>query len=354
MRTRLIPMEDLAEGEIARWRELAERAVEPNPFFEPEFILAVWRVQAEAVAIAVVEDGTEWLACLPVHAGRDWRRIPLKALASWTNLYGYLGTPLVQAGREEPAVASLVGLLRKSTPSFVGLDLLGAEGPVFEALESLGHASPSNRYAEFERAVLEHGREGGYLGINRKHQRDQARMRRRMQEELGAEVATIDRAGEDAAVDRFLAIEASGWKGGGGAFASVPGHTEIFREICRGFSSVGRLQLLSLESSERAVAMKCNIVAGEWLFCFKIAFDDELARFSPGIQLELDNIENFDRSNDLAWMDSCAEPGNRMINRLWPDRRRITALAVSGPGLRGRVSQLAVRGASQARSWLRD
>ena len=100
------------------------------------------------------------------------------------------------------------------------------------------------------------------------------------------------------------------------------------------------LRKLELRVGERAVAMKCNLIAGPAIFCFKIGHDASLARYSPGIQLELENVELFHRS-DAAWMDSCAQPDNAMINRLWPDRRRTgvhradpSRLAVSPPLVR--------------------
>ena len=92
--------------------------------------------------------------------------------------------------------------------------------------------------------------------------------------------------------------------------------------------------------------MKCNLRAGDAVFCFKIAFDEEFAKFSPGIQLELDNVERFHEGS--AWMDSCATPDHPMINRLWPDRRRIRTVLLPSPGAVGRVSRC---GARMARAW---
>ena len=39
--------------------------------------------------------------------------------------------------------------------------------------------------------------------------------------------------------------------------------------------------------------MKCNVSAGDTLFCFKIAYDEELAHYSPGILLEAENVDVF-------------------------------------------------------------
>jgi hypothetical protein len=101
---------------------------------------------------------------------------------------------------------------------------------------------------------------------------------------------------------------------------------------------------------QRVVAMKCNIAAGDTLFCFKIGHDEELRRYSPGVQLERANVGIFHEHREEHLMDSCAAPDNVMINRLWPDRRTITSLVVSRRGARNVVSRHGIRAAHAVRS----
>jgi len=100
--------------------------------------------------------------------------------------------------------------------------------------------------------------------------------------------------------------------------------------------------MLEMRAGPRLVAAQCNILAGEGAFCFKIGFDATLGRYSPGVQLELENLRGF-HDYGLAWMDSCADPDNAMINRLWPDRRRISTLLVPCGGAFGQSSRLGAR-----------
>ena len=149
----------------------------------------------------------------------------------------------------------------------------------------------------------------------------------------------MQRAGDPEAVERFLRLEADGWKGREGtAMLDLPGHADFFREVCERFAALGRLQLYELRAGERTVAMKVNLLAPPGLFMFKIAHDEELGKFSPGVHLELENVERF-LETDLKWMDSCADPHNQMINRLWPDRRQLTSIVLARGGLRGRASR---------------
>lgn len=357
MRARLLPLADAGERDIGRWRELAATAAEPNPFFEPELMLATRGLLAESAEVALLvaeEDSDRWAGCVPVRRARRWRRVPVPALTGWRHLYCFLGTPLVAAGSEETVVGAWLDARPSST--FLGLELVSADGPVQRAVEEAAAARRVRpvRFESFERAALRSGPEGLDLGLSKKRGREMRRLRRRLGEELGGEPVTVDRAGDPAAVEGFLKLEAAGWKGRQGtAFASIPGHAEFLRRVCASFAAEGRLQLLSLEVGGYLAAMKCNLRAGDELFCFKIAFDEGLARFSPGVQLERDTADLASEKGEVRLIDTCAEPHNEMANLVWPDRRRLASIALPGRGAAGRVSRVLVRATSAARNIVR-
>jgi hypothetical protein len=95
--------------------------------------------------------------------------------------------------------------------------------------------------------------------------------------------------------------------------------------------------MLGLRLAGRWIALKCNFVSGEGSFAFKIAYDENYARFSPGTLLELENIRRFHARRDLRWMDSCAIPGHFMLNRLWLDRRALADLVTTTGRAAGEV-----------------
>jgi Acetyltransferase (GNAT) domain len=65
------------------------------------------------------------------------------------------------------------------------------------------------------------------------------------------------------------------------------------------------------------------------LFMFKIAYDEQLAKFSPGTQLVHDMTHWFAQDEQLEWIDSCAHPENEFINRLLPDRRPFATVLIA-------------------------
>jgi len=83
--------------------------------------------------------------------------------------------------------------------------------------------------------------------------------------------------------------------------------------------------------------MQCNLLADDRVFCFKVAYDETHARYSPGVQREVRAIEVFHAWTAVSAMDSCADPDNDLVNRLWPDRLRLTTIVVPAKGLACRV-----------------
>jgi len=145
----------------------------------------------------------------------------------------------------------------------------------------------------------------------------------------------VDRSDDPSAYDEFMRIEASGWKGRRGtALGCDNGHAAFFREMCAAFAANGSLALLSLQADGRAIAMACNLVSDGVTFCFKIGYDEEFARFSPGILLQVASIEHFHAGNS-TWSDSCAVPFNAMINRLWSGRRQLQSIVVCRRSISG-------------------
>lgn len=347
MRPLIIPLDELSGEDLGHWRELARNALEPNPFFDPDYVLpANEALEGRGRGLAVVAGDDGWLACLPVHRPRTWHRLPLPGLAAWHHPYSFLGTPLVRGDDPAAPLAHLLEhLLARPRATFLGLDLIHRDGVVAVALRRAAATAGSRLviHSEHERAALARQGDGGEGGVrialSPKHRRNFERLRRRLEAELGTVLETVERSGEERAVETFLAMEAAGWKGRRGtAFSSLEHHAAFFRDVCRTLAKRGALELLSLESAGESVAMKCNIRAGRGSFCVKIAYDERWQRYSPGVQLELDNVERFRGDHEVEWMDSCAGPRNQMSNRLWGERRGIVNLAACAPRLRGRLA----------------
>ena len=354
LHTRQLPLCDIESDDIDRWESLARRAAEPNPFFEPAVVLAAAKYLGETqTSLLIVEDDDAWRACLPIRAVR--LAGVTVALSTWNHLYCFLGTPLIDADGIDEAAKSLLEMALETAPSHLFfLESVTVGGPVANALTAAIRELGLNTVLEntHERALLERRVSCDYLDSMRSHRRRELnRLGRRLEAELGGQLSVTDEAGDEGALDAFLELERSGWKGRGEtALGSSPAHTAFFHDVCHAFAAEGRLQLLALYAGKRRVAMKCNFSSGEGVFCFKIGYDEDLARFSPGVQLERENVRVFHEDRDERWQDSCADPQNGMINGLWPDRRRVATAVLARGGVRAAVSRRGFTAAEMIRT----
>jgi len=130
-------------------------------------------------------------------------------------------------------------------------------------------------------------------------------------------------------IEEFLRLEASGWKGRENtSIASDDSDQSYFRSIAKEAFRRGRLSMQALRLDGRPIAYKCDFPSGRGLFTFRVAFDENHARNSPGMLLEIENIRRLHARSQIEWVDSCNDSFSFMFNRLWLWRRTILDVVV--------------------------
>jgi hypothetical protein len=92
----------------------------------------------------------------------------------------------------------------------------------------------------------------------------------------------------------------------------------------------------SLDLDGRPLAMLINFLCPPGGFSFKTAFDEDYARFSPGVLLQQANLDLLGDAR-IDWVDSCAAPGHPMIDSVWRERRRLVWVNVPLAGSSDRL-----------------
>lgn len=355
MNCEVISLGNLSARDLQAWRELSDHAVEPNPFFDPDFVLPAASALGERdeVGLLVVTNGAVWCGCVPIRRYRRWHRIPLRSIGTWRHRYCFLGTPLVRPDVEREALEAMIATLGHLEGNFFcALEWVSTEGPLREHLRDV---LPSDTlvFERFRRATLDRRADADYLDgwVKSKDRRELRRRSRLLGEELGGTPALVDRSEDTDAIEDFLTMEAAGWKGEAGtALASNPAHAQFFRDVTKRFAARRSLNLIFLEVGETEVAGTCDFVAGGVDFCFKVAYDESLGRFAPGRDLTFKMIDRFHADHSLRMLDSCTAPDNDLYNRMWRDRRTLETFVIGGPGLRGILGFRAARMAAALRN----
>jgi CelD/BcsL family acetyltransferase involved in cellulose biosynthesis len=343
----VIPLADVDEALVEGWRQLGQRALEPNVFADVDFVLPASRRldSRRRAAIVVVRRNTEVEFVLPVTRLRRFRHIPVPALATWIHPYCYLGTPLVSSSCTEEVWEEALRAMRPHAPWAV-LEQLAADGPIAASLATAQsvRSAPFTGLSLPDRPVLRSRPGGDFLNLLSGSRRSKLRrLRPRLEADTGSEVRVVDHTVPGSAlnhvIDDFLAMELRGWKGDdGGALSHDLDHAEFFREVCQGFARSGSLQLRALLAGGTTIAYQCNLVAGDTLFGFKTTFDESFRRWSPGVILLLDTIATFQADDRLALYDSCLGSRSTPFGDLFVDRRGLVDGLASLGGVRGRAA----------------
>ena len=346
MDVRVERLRELQTDTKEMWAELASRISSPNPFWEPVAALTAARTlpEGDEVSLVSVVADSQMLLAVPVMRRGRFRRLPVDHFEGWTHTQCCAGNPLVDQRATAEVWSAVLRRLKREGASWLVLPLVDVHTEAMHGLnEALRARHRRMRVLDaYERpVVLKRAEHAIEVGLSSRHQSDLRRQRRGLDRRLGSEVTARDLLNEvelDVAVTMFLDVEASGWKGRAGtALASHSEEEKFFREVCARLHDEGRLQIWCLGSETEPVALACNVLTGETVVRFKLCYDEEYRRFSPGVQLELEMLAAFEADDRRRWLDSCAAEENEVYQRIYPDSHTTATVIAPTGGVRSRA-----------------
>jgi CelD/BcsL family acetyltransferase involved in cellulose biosynthesis len=320
----------------SEWRALAQRANEPNGYYLPDWELAA---NASARGRTGVGSLSAWseapdgkprlIGLLP--AVSMWRAygIPLPALVS-ADPYGTLGTPPLDRDMAEDAVAGLMRQARNAGAHALVLRDMSLDGAAMKAFAEVLRRGGMRPLAlqSHHRASLDARRDADELlrdALGAKKLKELRRQRHRLAEHGDIRFA-VARTPEQiaAAVETFLRLEASGWKGRRGtALVQHDGDASFVRRATAGLARLGQCEIVTLSAGATAVAAAIVLRHQDRAFYFKLGVDEQFAKLSPGVQLTLDLTRHLCADPAIALVDSTASADHPMINPIWRGRLAI-------------------------------
>jgi CelD/BcsL family acetyltransferase involved in cellulose biosynthesis len=299
---------------LAAWESLESRALEDNVYLAGPFVRSVFRhLSARGPRLAVLVYGRERLAGIAAfEILRPTRRRPLTTLSTSAGRHGYCTFPLLDRDDAPEALGALWDWIERGADRFSlvlvnHIRVPSASWSLLEA-ELRRRGRPLAVRDERRRPTLAQIRpfEQYLAALPATRRKGYRRSWRRLAERGRVDVALHqDLAGGADLAERFLRLEALGWKGReGSALACSPGEAAFFHEITREFGERRRLFFVELRLDGRPIAMTSNFVAGERLFAFKGAYDPEFKDVSPGILAEIEGIRLLQEAPGVTNADS--------------------------------------------------
>jgi hypothetical protein len=368
---RMLPLIEVDGDLIEKWKQLADAAVEPNPYHDPRFLIASARQRADAggLQLALVEGAADLLGVLAFSVTNAFSRTTVRALSSrgpFMDQIGDIRHPLISPSAPIETWMCLLGGLRGSNlPGMLLLENFPGDGPLAssldEAVARLG--IPVLERARDERAVaLRVGLDAESTSLfdpahsSAGSRKQRARALASLEQAVGGGVRMEDRSSDPTAIDEFLDLEAGGWKGDpnrGGRALRLVGHDLWFSAVASAFREDGKLVVLAL-TDDRAdtIYMSVSFRAGAGVVGCLDTFDERFAEFSAGTlgrtaewkyALSELGAEFFDPNLSSFYTDS---------TRLYPERRPHVTLLLGHGGMLARATVRAIPRLVRARAAL--
>lgn len=352
--TALMPLETVSTD---AWRILAAGAIEPNGYYLSEWACAVSASARGRTGMAALTTWRETPAArliglMPVIS--LWRayRIPLPALASG-HPYGTLCTPLLDRDLAPRAAAQLLHAARATGAQALVLRDMSLDGAAMQAFTTALAADGLRPHVlqSYQRACLDATGDGEDVlrdAVGAKKLKELRRLGHRLAEHGAVSFEVASRPHEVAsALETFLALEASGWKGQRGtALIQHDGDAAFIRRATMALADDGQCEIITLRAGDTPVASGIVLRHQDRAFFFKLGIDERFAKYSPGVQLTLALTRHLCADPAIASADSTAGPDHPMINPIW--RGRFTVGDVLLPLSRSPVVSL-IHGALVAR-----
>jgi len=327
---------EAAQTHTAEWADLAERALEPNIFYEPGFALNAARHipnSAKPDFLFCWETGVAevrgrllgvWPLLLP--------RSGFPGLArSWSHDYGCSCAPLLDRAAARLVLERMLLWVWQTHRhlSAVATPQLLANNPACAAMSE--HARrfglAFDLVERYDRAALDAtlAADGARDFVSAKKRKELQRQLRRLRD-LGS-VAFHETDGDDLheQIEAFMRLEDRGWKGRkGAAFLKDAGLATFLRAMGRTLGREGKCRIYWLSLDQKMIAGNVVLLNAQGgAYFWKTAYDEDYGFASPGVLLTMDMTDRLLKDKRVLHVDSCAVADHPMIDRLWRGRTRV-------------------------------
>lgn len=322
---------------------LCVRTIEPNIFFNPRFLApAMPRLEDREVRLAVIRDENDVRSRLrllmPYSIERPSLSLGTTVMRIWSSPFGPLGTPLIDQDDPVGVLEDFFSMLARphlKLPKVLVMPDIRLDGPVARLIRivSLGQNLPMHITNELERPFLDSEEDGDvYLegALSSHHRREFRRLRRRLADQ-GELTFNVARQPDDIrkALEEFLALEASGWKGRERSAMATDRYRAAFaREAVNRLSEQDHCRIHTMHLDGRTIASLIVFVEAGIGYTWKTTYDEQYSAWSPGTLLMLDVTRHHLEDPNIMATDSCAAPDHPVMGRLWRERRRMGTLVI--------------------------
>ena len=332
-------LENLQSG----WERLAASSVWKNLSFEPFFLIPALKhlndVNARVLVVESIDEGptgheSQLVGLVPLYE-RSFHRLPIKCVNIWKHDQCFDGTPLIHQDFACDALQCMTTFLGTHFGLF-NLDTVSAEPGILNALQQMIKSRGLKRFVRdsWERAaIIPADDPEAYVTkhVSKSIKKTTRRLSRRLEEQGKVEFEISNETSDHLQLaEQFLDIEASGWKGKNDtALACHKNTKDFYLDMITRSSVADKARFVSLKLDGNPIAIISDLQSNGVISSYKTAYDDNFSEYSPGGQNELENVLLLAQNRDITLADSCTEPDNDRINRMWGQRIRFESFVLA-------------------------
>jgi hypothetical protein len=316
MKIEILNRTQVNQIDLEQWQQLSNDSIYINPFYEPWCLIPALRhldPQKEVYIVAVYDNGT-LTALFPVFLKSH--RLFIRCVAIWKHSQCFLSNPLCL---EETPLAEIICYVAKKLSATIFQ--IKDHTPFFSVhtINLPNVIIRTTRGAIFiTREIEEH-----LKLLPKKLRSENKRIKNRLLKECDATYQTSRSLPSIDWLDTYCKLEDSGWKRQ--QKSSIYSNPEVrcyYSEMSEDAMKFGKIEFQGLFSGYTTLASSFRIASRNCAFELKTSYNEKFRRYYPGAVLELINLEAID-AQSYVFVDSCTNPGNRLVNRLWPARMDI-------------------------------
>jgi CelD/BcsL family acetyltransferase involved in cellulose biosynthesis len=323
------------------WDDLVLRAAEPNPFLDPVMIAAaVRRADAREAPVVLAWQGDRLVGVWAFVRGRSRSGTPIRVLRAPIHPAMPNGTPVIDSEVAEPALSAMLDAIRSAAtlPKILSVTFHNSDSPVLAALDRaclLRGRGPAilRRAARPQLTCQQDATEYFARAISSSRRRKLGQLRRRLATRGRLELKVHrSHAAVAESLERFMRLEALGWKGiSGHPLLGTEGEA-IARAAIPQLALRGLAEIWELSLAGQAVSMAIILRQGRAAFDWKITYDEKHGDCSPGVLLAQDYTTSFLSDDQTDFADSCAADDTGLLGSLWTGRQGMVDLLLDARG----------------------
>lgn len=329
-------LSDLTDELIAQWRALEDNALEGNIYASADFIIPALRYltpETHPIIIFIHKSNKLILAGAFQKNLRSFRK-PFQTISSYHSTHSLLSGFLIEKNAAEIGLSEFFKLFRTNRKSWKAIELHlhidDSEQSKLVKMKAKEHGFLWLETHSQTRAILIpeiYSNSNPALSVSKSLLKNIKKSKKELAALGNLEYRYISKHKEIlSAIETFLALEHSGWKGAEGtSLLAHENHARFFREMTTSLAQREKVFFTEISLSENTIASTVNYISSDFGFAFKLGRDEGFNKYSVGVINELFLLEKIPENlSNIKFFDSGSVSGSYM-EKLWQEKCLLTS-----------------------------